>query len=174
MTKEKLGELILKSERQFYSTAKSILCDDQDCADAISETIVKAFSKLHTLRADRYAKTWLIRILLNECYSILRKQSKQVSVENIQEYLENSVDKMIQADLVENRMQMDSDYEELYQALSALKDELRLPMILYYIDEYSIKEIAQILEISEGAVQKRLARAREKMRRTLQSREAFV
>lgn len=95
-------------------------------------------------------------------------------MENIQEYLENSVDKMIQADSAENRMQMDSDYEELYQALSMLKDELRLPMILYYIDEYSIKEIAQILEISEGAVQKRLARAREKMRRTLQSREAFV
>lgn len=172
MTKEKLGELILESERQLYSTAKSLLCDDQDCADAISETIVKAFSKLPTLRVDRYAKTWLIRILLNECYSILRKQSKQVSVENIQEYLENSADQMIQADSAEMRMQ--EDYEELYQALNMLKDELRLPMILYYIDEYSIKEIAQILEISEGAVQKRLVRAREKMRRTLQSREVFV
>lgn len=165
MTKETLGELILKSERQLYSTAKSILCDDQDCADAISETIVKAFSKIHTLRVDKYAKTWLIRILLNECYDILRKQSKQVSIENLQEYLEASVDKI---------MQEDSDYGELYQALNTLKEELRLPMVLYYIDEYSIREIAQILEISEGAVQKRLVRAREKMRKTLQSREAFV
>lgn len=102
----------------------------------------------------------------------MRKQSKQVSVENIQEYLENAADKMIEADSAEMRMQ--KDYEELYQALNMLKDELRLPMILYYIDEYSIKEIAQILEISEGAVQKRLVRAREKMRRTLQSREVFV
>lgn len=172
MTKEKLGELILESERQLYSTAKSLLCDDQDCADAISEMIVKAFSKLHTLRAEKFAKTWLIRILLNECYSILRKQSKQVSVENIQECLENSADKMIATDSAEMRMQ--EDYEELYHALNMLKDELRLPMILYYIDEYSIKEIAQILEISEGAVQKRLVRAREKMRKTLHSREAFV
>ena len=43
MTKEQLGTLILDSERQMYSTAKSMLYSDQDCADAIQETIVKAF-----------------------------------------------------------------------------------------------------------------------------------
>ena len=45
MTKEELGQLILSSERQLYATAKTILADDQDCADAIQESIVKAFSK---------------------------------------------------------------------------------------------------------------------------------
>lgn len=50
MTKEQLGTLILDSERQLYSTAKTILADDHDCADAIQETIVKAFSKISTLR----------------------------------------------------------------------------------------------------------------------------
>ena len=44
MTKEQLGSLILDSERQLYSTAKTILFSDYDCADAIQETIVKAFS----------------------------------------------------------------------------------------------------------------------------------
>lgn len=165
MTKEKLGELILQSERQLYSTAKSILYDDQDCADAISETIVKAFSKLYTLRNDAFARTWLIRILLNECYNILRRQSKVIPMENAQEYLENEADWNVQED---------PDYSELYQTLNTLKEELRLPLILYYIDEYSIREIAQILEISEGAVQKRLVRAREKMRGKLQSREAMI
>ena len=55
MTKEALGELILSSERQLYATAKTILSDDQDCADAIQESIVKAFSKIDTLKKDRYA-----------------------------------------------------------------------------------------------------------------------
>ena len=73
MTKEELGQLILSSERQLYATAKTILADDQDCADAIQESIVKAFSKIHTLKKDRYAKTWLIRILINECYNITRQ-----------------------------------------------------------------------------------------------------
>jgi len=57
VTKEQLGTLVLGSERQLYSTAKAILCSDQDCADAIQETIAKAFSKIGTLRNDRYAKT---------------------------------------------------------------------------------------------------------------------
>ena len=72
MTKEQLGQLILSSEQQLYATAKTILNQDQDCADAIQETIVKAFSKYGSLKEDRFAKSWLIRILINECYNILR------------------------------------------------------------------------------------------------------
>ena len=60
------------------------------------------------------------------------------------------------------------NYSELYTAVNSLKEELRLPVILYYIEDFSVKEIAQILEISEGAVQKRLARARGKLRQELQ------
>ena len=50
MTREELGQLILSSEQQLYATAKTILHNDQDCADAIQESIVKAFSKVHTLK----------------------------------------------------------------------------------------------------------------------------
>ena len=153
MTKEQLGTLILDSERQPYSTAKTILFCDQDCADAIQETIVKAFSKIETLKNDKYAKTWLIRILINECYTLLRKSSKLVPLEEAIEVTEGEADK---------------DYRDLYRAVNSLKKELRLPVILYYIEGFNVKEIAQILEISEGAVQKRLARARGKLKRDLQ------
>ncbi len=153
MTKEQLGTLILDSERQLYSTAKTILFRDQDCADAIQETIVKAFSKIETLKNDKYAKTWLIRILINECYTLLRKSSKLVPLEEAIEVTEGEADK---------------DYRDLYRAVNSLKKELRLPVILYYIEGFNVKEIAQILEISEGAVQKRLARARGKLKRDLQ------
>lgn len=161
MTKEQLGTLILDSERQLYSTAKTILADDHDCADAIQETIVKAFSKIGTLRNDKYAKTWLIRILINECYTFLRKSSKLVPMEGMSEMSETNSDK-------------NADYSELYKALNSLKEELRLPVILYYIEDFNIKEIAQILEISEGAVQKRLARARGKLKRDLQESEGLI
>ena len=83
MTKEQLGSLILDSERQLYSTAKTILFSDHDCADAIQETIVKAFSNVGTLKNDNYARTWLIRILINECYSLVRKSSKFIPLENL-------------------------------------------------------------------------------------------
>lgn len=81
MTKEQLGSLILASEKQMYATAKSILKQDTDCADAIQEAIVKAFGKVDDLKQEKYARTWLMRILMNECYNILRKSSRQVSLE---------------------------------------------------------------------------------------------
>ena len=83
MTREELGQLILSSEQQLYATAKTTLRNDQDCADAIQESIVKAFSKIHTLRKDCYAKTWLIRILINECHNIVRQDDRK-------EYLEEN------------------------------------------------------------------------------------
>ena len=145
MTKEQLGSLILDSERQLYSTAKTILFSDHDCADAIQETIVKAFSNVGTLKNDNYA----------ECYSLVRKSSKFIPLENL-------------ADRQEPESEKTKNYSELYTAVKSLKEELRLPVILYYIEDFSVKEIAQILEISEGAVQKRLARARGKLRQELQ------
>lgn len=157
MTKEELGTLILNSERQLYSVAKTILINDQDCADAIQETIVKAFSKIGTLRNDKYAKTWLIRILINECYTLLRKSSKLVSLEGMSEMTEIETDQR-------------TDYSDLYRAVNSLKEAV----ILYYIEDFNIKEIAQILEITEGAVQKRLARARGKLKRNLQESEELT
>ena len=59
------------------------------------------------------------------------------------------------------------DYSDLYQAISELPEEQKLPVILYYIDGFSVRETAQILEISEGAVQKRLARARGNLKQRL-------
>ncbi|MDD3219419.1 MAG: sigma-70 family RNA polymerase sigma factor [Lachnospiraceae bacterium] len=161
MTKEQLGTMILDSERQLYSTAKTILYNDQDCADAIQETVVKAFSKINTLKNDKYAKTWLIRILINECYILLRKSSKLVPLEEMGEVTEIRADKK-------------NDYSDLYRAINSLKEDLRLPVILYYIEDFKIKEIAQILEITEGAVQKRLARARGKLRCDLQKSEVLI
>ena len=93
-----------------------------------------------------------MRILINECYNIARRI-------NVNEPLdEGYAENMKQPK--ENR-----DYSELYRAVNELKEELRIPVILYYMEEFNIREIAQILEISEGAVQKRLVRARKTLKK---------
>lgn len=161
MTKEQMGDLILDCERQLYLTAKTILSDDRDCADAISETIVKAFSKFHTIKNAKYAKTWLIRILINEAYAILRKSRRLIFLEDV-------------SGEFDARTSAPRDYAELYEAVDALKPELKLPVVLYYIEDFSIRETAEILEISEGAVQKRLVRARKKLKIDLTESEAYI
>ena len=142
MKKEQLGQLILASEDTLYRVAKTLLRSDADCADAIQEAIVKAFSSLHTLRKDSYAKTWLVRIVINECYTI-----EDYTPEEMAESAE--------------------DYSDLYEAVSRLPKEQRLSVALYYMEGYSVKEIAELMETSESAVKSRLARARARLKQDL-------
>lgn len=74
MTKEDLGHLIIVSTDSLYRISKSILRNETDCEDAVSEAIVKSFDKINTLQHASYAKTWLVRILINECYRIYRQK----------------------------------------------------------------------------------------------------
>ncbi len=152
MKKEKLGEVILASQETMYRVAKTLLRSDADCADAIQEAIVKAFSNVHTLRSDKYAKTWLIRIVINESNTILRKRQKLVSLEDYQ---------------LENLRSERETYSELYEAISHLDEPVRLAVILYYLEGYSIRETADILETTENIVKKRLMRARQQLRTDL-------
>ena len=156
MTKEQLGNLIIASEDMLYHVAKTLLRGDADCADAIQEAIVKAFSGIQTLRKDSYAKTWLVRIVINECYAILRREKRLVPID----------------DFVENEMaQEQADYSELYEAISRLPEEIRLTVTLYYMEGYSVREIADLLKTTESAIKNRLMRARTKIKRDLADAE---
>lgn len=152
MKKEQLGELIIRSEDMLYHVAKTLLCSDADCADAIQEAIVKAFANIHKLRQDSYAKTWLIRILMNECYCVMRREKRIVSLEEY--HCEETVEH--------------ADYSDLYEALGRLAPEIRICVTLYYMEGYSVRETAQILDITQSAVKNRLARARAKLRSELE------
>ena len=152
MKKEQLGELIIASEETMYRVAKSLLYNDADCADAIQEAIVKAFSKLHMLKEDAYAKTWLIKIVMNECYAIMRKEKRIISLDDYQ---------------MEEQAAEQEDYAELYEAIFKLPEPVKLCVTLYYLEGYSVKEVAQILDITESAVKNRLLKARAVLKESL-------
>ena len=150
MTNEEFVQLISNSEVSLYRVAKSILRNDEDCADAVQSAILKAFDKLNTLRHEKYFKTWLTRILINECYHMLNDRREQVPYE---EYMEGA--------------QSDVEYSEVFQALMELEDMYRVPFSLHYIEGYSVKEISQMLDIGVSNVKIRLSRARGKLQNML-------
>ena len=152
MKKETLGQLIIDSEETMYHIAKSLLYNDEDCADAIQEAIVKAFSKLHTLKDDSYARTWLIRIVMNECYTIMRREKKIISLEEYQ---------------MDGQAAEQKDYSDLYEAIFKLPEQMKLCVTLYYMEGYSVKEVAALLDTTESAVKNRLAKARGKLKGAL-------
>ena len=151
MTNEEFAKIATDTAEVMYWVSKSILKRDEDCEDAVHEAIVKAFSKLYSLKNDSFAKTWLIRIVINECYTILRKRKREIYSEEI---TEEEAEKQ--------------DYSELYTALNRLPADYRVTIVLYYIEGYSVSETADILKVSEGTVKSRLSRGRKKLRSFLE------
>lgn len=152
MDKQTFTDLVLDAEHTLYRVSKTILREDHDCEDAVQEAILKAYQKLDTLREERYFRTWLIRILINECYRIRRTARPVVSFEA---YLESAP--AITPD------------GSLWDAVGQLPEPLRLPVELYYIEGHTVSEIQSILHIPAGTVKSRLSRARKALRTSLES-----
>lgn len=74
--KEAFTQLIGQYRNDLYKIGKAILGNDEDIADAMQETILKCWQKLDTLKKAEYFKTWLVRILINNCNEILRQKRK--------------------------------------------------------------------------------------------------
>lgn len=148
--------LMRESELSLYRTAKAILHREEDVEDAVQEAVCRAFYKLGTLRQPRYFKTWLTRIVINCCYDLLREQQGVVPLELLPE---------------EGR---EEDWEtalDVRESLSALRENDRLILTLYYLNDISVRDIAEMLSISEGAVKQRLVHGRGKFRQAYEARE---
>ena len=142
-------QLIEENKTSLYKIARSYLKSDEDVADAISETVLIAYEKLYQLKNDRYFKTWLIRILINQCKQMYEKNKKY-----------QLTDKVIETG------ECDSNYSniEFDELLSELPEKDRILFILRYSEGYTTKQIADILNINENTVVSRLGRGRKKIR----------
>ncbi|MGI6255539.1 MAG: RNA polymerase sigma factor [Acutalibacter sp.] len=143
--------LLMDQHRQLlYNTALLTLHQEDDALDAIQDTILACWESLPTLRKDRYFKTWLVKILLNKCRDIQRKQSRYALVEELPE--------------AGNEPDWDTSMD-VDAALSQLSSQDQLILSLYYYDDLTVRQIADALSISEGAVRVRLTRSRDRFKR---------
>lgn len=152
MNKEEFSGRILALEKSLYYIARSVLKNDEDCKDAIQNTILKAYKNLGTLREPEHFKTWITRILLNECFDIHKSNKKLVSYEDYMEqtYTDSQV-----------------IYSEVYIEIRNLEEKYRVPFVLHYVEGFSLQEVAKLLKITEAAVKMRLLRARKILREQL-------
>ena len=146
MTKEKFTDLVLESEKTLYRVSMSMLKNESDCEDAVQTAILKAYEKLSDLKHEEFFKTWLVRILINVCNRQLRFRSRHT-------------------ELTEDLPASDNDMSnEVRDAVEKLPRKFRQVIVLYYIEEFSVKEIKQILKIPEGTVKSRLSKGRDLLR----------
>jgi RNA polymerase sigma factor (sigma-70 family) len=152
--KDSFIRLFESMELDMYKMARSILLRDQDCQDVMQETTLKAYQSIASLQKPEFFKTWVFRILINECNALLRKQQRRN--ETITDDPESSVVECA-------ALPQEYEHIELYEAIGELEASLRMVVSLYYFQDMPVKEIASILNLSETAVKSRLYRARHQL-----------
>jgi RNA polymerase sigma-70 factor (ECF subfamily) len=130
---------------------RTILDSDDDIGDAMQETVLKAYKSLKGLKNLYSFKPWLIKIMVNECNNILRSKKKIVFLDKIFHKEESYVD------------DYNFDKQPVLMAVKKLEPKFREPILLYYYEDLTVKEISKCLDISEGTVKSRLSRARNKL-----------
>lgn len=154
-----LHDLFIKTvsdnKTAMYRLAYSFVLSKHDAEDVVSEAVLKAYSHLDELRKMNKMKAWLFRIIVNESKICLKKRSRIELVDDVSEFEEEGGYEEETYDLLEFVYRLDDNYKEV--------------IMLYYFEEFRVREIANILSISEGTVKSRLSRARVKLKRFLEN-----
>lgn len=144
-------------ERTLYRVAYSYLHSDEDAADAVQDALLKGWEKRGSLRDEQYFRTWLTRVLINVCNIRLRKHRFELPLTEATAF-----------------SQGDSHHEfYLRDAMADMDIKYRVPLMLFYLDGFSLKETSQILGLPKGTVKSRIARARNQLRDLFKDEEVF-
>ncbi len=135
-----------------YRTGIMILGNPQDVQDVLQEVMLKVLQKMPEFHDSEHEKAWLLRVTINLCKDMLRFRFRH---------------QYIQIDELEIEA-ADTDDRQLLQEIIQLPPRWRIVLILHYVEGYSLKEIADILSVSENAVKKRMQRAKKALRAKLE------
>ncbi len=133
------------------------LANDKDIAkDLTHDIFLKVFLNLSNFKGKSKFSTWLYSITYNFCIDFLKKEHKQN--EKIEEIIEITDE---QNEVYEKQL-LEIKVDKLQQVLNSISIENKSILLMKYQDDYSIKEIQEILELSESAVKMRIKRAKAK------------
>lgn len=152
MDKDAFAARVTAMQQSLYRVAASYLRGEADRLDAVCEAVARAWEKRGTLRDERLFATWLTRILIRECVNIQRRQRRTVPVDTLPEQAQED-----ESDAVRS----------LREAMETLPQRQRTMVVLHYMEDYDVREVARIMGTTRGAVCAGLSRARETLRRRI-------
>lgn len=158
--KDTFTSLIQSVENDLYNIAKHKINNENDIEDIIQETIIKIYKNHHLLTNKDNFKAWSIKILLNECNNFYKRNYKERLLFNKivckkSVYLEDNPFLDFEDELC---------FKELLKSLPTKDQDI---FIFYYQCNYSIKDIADILNIKENTIKSKLKRSKTKLKKIL-------
>lgn len=153
MTREQFISQVESTQKAFRRFLVALCYGDTQLADDIAqESYIKAYMSCESIKSIDKFKAWIYRIGYNTFINNQRSAKKMVGYE------------CVASELSDAKSDAAFQYQDLYAALHSLPEKERITILLYYIDGYSIKEIADIVEASNDAVRQHLSRGRSHLR----------
>jgi RNA polymerase sigma factor (sigma-70 family) len=154
-------ELYERYADKVYRKCLTLVKDSARAEDFTHDIFLKLIFKLGSFKEEARFSTWLYSITYNYCMDQLRVNKKRGET-NLEEELEIADEDVDVSVLIEER---DTDAKRLHRAIDHLTTEERSILMMKYLDDLSIRDIASVFRITESAVKMRLLRSRESLRR---------
>lgn len=151
--RQSVQELAASYQGSLFAAAFNVCRNAQDAEDVVQDTFVQYYTSKKEFESEQHIRAWLMRVAVNKAKNINRTFWRRNKI-SIEEYMETLVFETPAA-------------ETLFETVMQLPDKYRIVIHLYYYEEYAVREIAQILKLSESNVKIRLSRGRAMLKETL-------
>ncbi len=146
-------ELLAQHEDTLYRTAYAYLKNEHDAVEAVQELTYRALKKIHTVKEPTYIATWLVRVLINICLDMRKKQKKFIYNQEVE------------------ITSTDHQPLEMADIIASLPKEQQELIYLKYFKDMKNRDIAQLKQIPEGTVKSRLHTTLKKLRVLVEKEE---
>lgn len=173
---EAYGSIMRRYNQRMFRIARSIVTNDASAMDVVQESHIKAFTKLSDFKGPSTFLAWLYAITRNEALMFLRKHKKEVTMSNDEIHVINSDNSndviSLYPEVSLQRPDRHLENKQLQKLINrqidSLPEDFRIVFVLRAIDQLSVKETAEILEMREETVKTRYFRSKRLIREKIQ------
>ena len=151
--RQSLHELAAMYQDNLFAAAFNICRNAQDAEDVIQDTFVQYYTTKKEFENEQHIRAWLLRVVINKAKNVTRTFWRRNKI-SIEDYMET-----LTFDTPES--------ETLFETVMQLPEKYRIAIHLYYYEDYAVREIADILKLSESNVKTRLSRGRAMLKKEL-------
>ena len=153
MEREKFTNAVEIYQDMVYCTALHFFSSSPDAEDAVQEVFLRLYTYEKPFEAPEHLRRWLLRVTVNVCKDVLKSPWRR---------------RRVSLDALPEQPVFDTEEQgELYQAVMELPEKYRIVLYLFYYEELSTKEIAELLRVRQTAGTTRLSRGREQLKKRL-------
>lgn len=168
MNQKELESYIYAYGKDLYSFCCSVTYNRQEADDLYQDTFLKLYDMVDDLVIEKNPKGFLMSVSINLYRNQKRKFSIRQRITGAEISIEEAVDIPAKEQMTEEKVLMHEQCHRVREAVKKLPDKYRIPILLFYMEEFSLAEISRILNLPEGTVKSRIHRAKKILKQKLE------